>query len=199
MYSQHDERSSTARTSATAASTVQRHFQQHGYDGSARGHHHQHARHLDGYGGSISTPSSSLENQRSLEHSTASTATATTTSLFGDPVLPATRHTDLLGGEDLYQNLKHNIEQYHAKLYSEQEKQRQAERDALFERYTSRPLEGVGAGGYHRAVSAVGHADSTPMGDGMGSASVYGALPVRSRSFGRTQSAGLAADINGNR
>ncbi|XP_050090424.1 protein stum [Anopheles aquasalis] len=205
MYSQHDERSSTARTSATAAaaagSTAQRNYQLHGYDGSARGHHHhhhQHARHLDGYGGSISTPSSSLENQRSLEHSTASTATATTTSLFGDPVLPATRHTDLLGGEDLYQNLKHNIEQYHAKLYSEQEKQRQAERDALFDRYASRPLEG-GAGGYHRAVSAVGHADPTPMGDAGGSASVYGALPARSRSFARTQSAGLAADINGNR
>ncbi|XP_049547167.1 protein stum [Anopheles darlingi] len=199
MYSQHDERSSTARTSATAASTAPRHYQHHGYDGSVRGHHHQHARHLDGYGGSISTPSSSLENQRSLEHSTASTATATTTSLFGDPVLPATRHTDLLGGEDLYQNLKHNIEQYHAKLYSEQEKQRQAERDALFDRYTSRPLEG-GGGGFHRAASAVGHAgEPTPMGDGVGSASVYGALPARSRSFARTQSAGLAADINGNR
>ncbi|XP_058067160.1 protein stum [Anopheles bellator] len=191
MYSQHDDRSQSSTARASAATSAHRYR-----------YAHQH-RHLEGYG-STSTQSSSLENQRSYEqpkqqhqqqpHS-ASTASATTTgSLFGDPVLPATRHADLLGGEDLYQNLKNNIEQYHAKLYSAQEKQRQAERDALFEQYTSRAAASDRTT-YGRTGSAAPGVNPIA-GSGV---TTYDGMPPRRRSIARTQSAGFAADLGASR
>ncbi|XP_052871575.1 protein stum [Anopheles cruzii] len=191
MYGQHDDRSQSSTARASAATSAHRYR-----------YAHQH-RHLEGYG-STSTQSSSLENQRSYDqpkqqhqqhqpHS-ASTASATTTgttaSLFGDPVLPATRHADLLGGEDLYQNLKNNIEQYHAKLYSAQEKQRQAERDALFEQFTSRAVASDRTT-YGRTGSAAPGAN--PIAGS--SVTTYDGMPPRRRSIVRTQSAGFAADL----
>uniref|UniRef100_A0A182QL91 Protein stum n=1 Tax=Anopheles farauti TaxID=69004 RepID=A0A182QL91_9DIPT len=197
MYHQHDGRtsSSTAR-GASAASTVQpRH---HRPPPSHRGF-------LGSYGSS-STPSSSLENQRSFDaqHSASTSGTTgTATSLFGDPVLPATRHADLLGGEDLYQNLKNNIELYHAKLYNEQERQRQAERDALFEQYANGTTAvGGGGGGGYRTVSAVGGGRGGGSGSvkpiGGNSVTMYNEPPA-SRSFARTQSAGLGVDMSNSR
>uniref|UniRef100_A0A182PC65 Uncharacterized protein n=1 Tax=Anopheles epiroticus TaxID=199890 RepID=A0A182PC65_9DIPT len=201
MYSQNDGRSSsTAR--ASAASTVQQRYtsSNHAYGGRGGGGGGRPG-FLGSYGSS-STPSSSLENQRSLDgqHSASTTGT-TTTSLFGDPVLPSTRHADLLGGEDLYQNLKNNIELYHAKLYNDQERQRQAERDALFEQYANGAVGSAGAGGY-RAVSAMGGAGVK---GGMvkpaveSSVTTYSEMPARRRSFGRTQSASLGVDLSTSR
>uniref|UniRef100_A0A182N2K0 Uncharacterized protein n=1 Tax=Anopheles dirus TaxID=7168 RepID=A0A182N2K0_9DIPT len=203
MYHQNDGRSSSSTARASAASTVQQRYHRPGPG---------HRGFLGGYGSS-STPSSSLENQRSLEaqHSGSTSGTATT-SLFGDPVLPATRHADLLGGEDLYQNLKNNIELYHAKLYNEQERQRQAERDALFDQYTNGTTVGVGGGGGgaggYRTVSAVGGGRAGGGGGGaasgakpIGGSSVttYSEAPAKSRSFVRTQSAGLGMDLSNSR
>ncbi|XP_050081127.1 protein stum [Anopheles maculipalpis] len=204
MYSQNDGRSSsTAR--ASAASTVPHRYpptSHHAY-GGGRGF-------LGSYGSS-STPSSSLENQRSIEggHSASSATGTTTTSLFGDPVLPSTRHADLLGGEDLYQNLKNNIELYHAKLYNEQERQRQAERDALFEQYANGASGvGGGGGGGYRAVSAVGGGASggrVTVNGGVvkpivgNNVTNYSEMPARSKNFGRTQSAGLGVDLSNSR
>uniref|UniRef100_A0A182R4C1 Uncharacterized protein n=1 Tax=Anopheles funestus TaxID=62324 RepID=A0A182R4C1_ANOFN len=198
MYSQNDGRSSSSTTRASAASTVpQRYPPTHHAYGGGRG--------FIGSYGSSSTHSSSLENQRSLEGQHSASTGTTTTSLFGDPVLPSTRHADLLGGEDLYQNLKNNIELYHAKLYNDQERQRQAERDALFEQYTN--VVGSVGGGY-RATSAVGGGGGgggrkisggvvkPPVGNNV---TTYSEMPARSRSFGRTQSATHGVDLNNSR
>uniref|UniRef100_A0A182WEG2 Uncharacterized protein n=1 Tax=Anopheles minimus TaxID=112268 RepID=A0A182WEG2_9DIPT len=204
MYSQNDGRSSSTARASAASTVPQRYPPAHHAYGGGRGF-------LGSYGSS-STPSSSLENQRSLEggHSASTTGT-TTTSLFGDPVLPSTRHADLLGGEDLYQNLKNNIELYHAKLYNEQERQRQAERDALFEQYAN----GVGGsvGGGYRSTSAVGGSGGGGGGVGSGrkvsrgvgkpdvgnNITTYSEMPARSRSFGRTQSANHGVDLSNSR
>ncbi|XP_053668028.1 hornerin [Anopheles marshallii] len=183
MYSQNDGRSSSSTARASAASTVpQRYPPNHHTYGGGRGF-------LGSYGSST-TPSSSLENQRSIEgqHSASTTGTATT-SLFGDPVLPATRHADLLGGEDLYQNLKNNIELYHAKLYNDQERQRQAERDALFDQYAN----GVGSVGGRKVSAGV---VKPTVGNNM---TTYSEMPARSRSFGRTQSASIGVDLSNSR
>uniref|UniRef100_A0A8W7PHI0 Protein stum n=1 Tax=Anopheles coluzzii TaxID=1518534 RepID=A0A8W7PHI0_ANOCL len=202
MYSQNGGRSSSSTARASAASTVQQRYppNHHAYGAGGGGGGGSVGRSRPGFLGSYgssSTPSSSLENQRSLEgqHSTTSTTGTATTSLFGDPVLPATRHADLLGGEDLYQNLKNNIELYHAKLYNDQERQRQAERDALFEQYAN--------GAAHRSVSAVGGGGMMkgglvkPAADN--GVTTYGEMPARRRSFGRTQSAGMGVDMSTSR
>ncbi|XP_053679083.1 protein stum [Anopheles nili] len=184
MYGQNDERSSTARMST--ASSVQQRYHGPGRTSSGLGV----GRGFLGSYGSSSTQSSSLENQHS-----ASTSGTGTTSLFGDPVLPSTRHADLLGGEDLYQNLKSNIEQYHAKLYNEQERQRQAERDALFDQYAN--------SGTHRGYRSVSAADPAvmvgPRKPSVGNnVTTYGE-GVRNRTFGRTQSASHGVDISNSR
>nr|XP_040231995.2 protein stum [Anopheles coluzzii] len=202
MYSQNGGRSSSSTARASAASTVQQRYppNHHAYGAGGGGASGSVGRSRPGFLGSYgssSTPSSSLENQRSLEgqHSATSTTGTATTSLFGDPVLPATRHADLLGGEDLYQNLKNNIELYHAKLYNDQERQRQAERDALFEQYAN--------GAAHRSVSAVGGGGMVkgglvkPAADN--GVTVYSEMPARRRSFGRTQSAGMGVDMSTSR
>ncbi|KFB47583.1 hypothetical protein ZHAS_00015551 [Anopheles sinensis] len=211
MYSQNDERSSTARASATSSGHQQQHHHHHSH-ASDHGHGRGFHRYLGSYGSS-STPSSSLENQRSLE-AQLSASTITTSSLFGDPVLPSARHADLLGGEDLYQNLKSNIELYHAKLFNEQERHRQAERDALFEQYANggvmagSAVDGqLGAYRTHSATGGSGSGSGSAGGSGIGSGrgpkssvghnmTTYGEVPPKSRNFSRTQSAGLGVDLS---
>ncbi|XP_062560903.1 protein stum [Armigeres subalbatus] len=134
---------------------------------------------FDYYYNTTSSPSSSVENQRSTDD--------TQTSLFGDPVLPATRHSDLLEGGDLYQSLKNNIELYHSKLYNEQEKQRQAERDRLFNEYTAQRGSSSATTSSSGAKASLGNTTVTN----------YGVDP--SRRFQRTRSANLGLDAIGNR
>ncbi|XP_065087521.1 protein stum [Ochlerotatus camptorhynchus] len=135
---------------------------------------------FDYYYNTTSSPSSSVENQRYNNDQT---------SLFGDPVLPATRHTDLLEGGDLYQNLKNNIELYHSKLYNQQEKLRQAERDQMFNEFTTQR----GSSSVTTSSSGAKHS--------LGSSKMMGNFaedPVR--RFQRTQSASLGGmEAIGNR
>ncbi|XP_055621779.1 protein stum [Toxorhynchites rutilus septentrionalis] len=126
---------------------------------------------------STSSPPSSVENQRYNDH----------TSLFGDPVLPATRHTDLLEGGDLYQNLKNNIELYHSKLYNEQEKLRQAERDRMFNEFTS---------GNQRMASST--TTSSSVKNSIGSNTTHFENDPVGR-YPRTRSANHGIDFNGSR
>ncbi|XP_058835924.1 protein stum [Topomyia yanbarensis] len=130
-----------------------------------------------GYYYSTSSPSSSVENQRYNEQ----------TSLFGDPVLPASRHTDLLEGGDLYQNLKNNIELYHSKLYNEQEKARQAERDRMFNQFTG--------GNQQRTTSS---ATSSSVRNSLGS-NMTSLVDDPARRFPRTQSASTGVEFAANR
>ncbi|XP_058466350.1 protein stum [Malaya genurostris] len=126
---------------------------------------------------STSSPSSSMENQKYQEQ----------TSLFGDPVLPATQGTDLLEGGDLYQNLKNNIELYHSKLYNEQEKARQAERDRMFNQFTT--------GNQQRTTSS---ATSSSVRNSLGS-TMTSLVDESIRRYPRTQSASTGVNFAGNR
>lgn len=126
---------------------------------------------FDYYYNTASSPSSSVENQRYHNDQT---------SLFGDPVLPATRHTDLLEGGDLYQNLKNNIELYHSKLYNQHENLRQAERDRMFNEFTTQQ------GASSATTSSSGAKNSLGSSKMMAN---FAEDPVR--RFQRTQSASL--------
>ncbi|KAL1375035.1 hypothetical protein pipiens_004761 [Culex pipiens pipiens] len=140
---------------------------------------------------STSSQSSSVENQKYA----AAAAVDQTSSLFGDPVVPTSRHADLLEGGDLYQNLKNNIELYHSKLYNEQEKQRQAERDRMFNQFTS--------GAQQQRHQVTSSATTTSTSGSTKNPSLAGNVvnyvndPMR--RFSRTQSASIAVDLSGSR
>ncbi|XP_053685749.1 protein stum [Sabethes cyaneus] len=135
-----------------------------------------------GYYYSTSSPSSSMENQRYTDQ----------TSLFGDPVLPASRHSDLLEGGDLYQNLKNNIELYHSKLYNEQETARQAERDQLFNQFA------IGGQQQQRMTSSA--TSSSVRNHSLGSTTTANLVANDSiRRFPRTQSASIGTEFSENR
>ncbi|KAL9704410.1 hypothetical protein quinque_007928 [Culex quinquefasciatus] len=137
---------------------------------------------------STSSQSSSVENQKYV-------AADQTSSLFGDPVVPTSRHADLLEGGDLYQNLKNNIELYHSKLYNEQEKQRQAERDRMFNQFTS----GAQQQRHQVTSSATTTSTSGSTKNPSLAGNVVNYVNDPTRRFSRTQSASIAVDLSGSR